>query len=139
LTEVDGSHNSPARSVAPYAAATAVIWLAGTGLCAALATGAARGPVLAGAVAALASAAVALTGLAIGVRKGVNGLLAGFSAGFLARMAAVAVGLIASRAEGHAALLYAASFFGFYALSQAIEIAFVWSSSRAQRASQAKA
>jgi hypothetical protein len=77
--------------------------------------------------------AVSLAAIAVGVKKGTNGLLAGFAAGFMARMILVAVGLIASGAQGRAALLYAATFFALYAATQAVEIAYVWACSRAAR------
>jgi hypothetical protein len=49
-------------------------------------------------------------------------------------MVAVAAGLILSGARGDAALAYASSFFVLYALTQAVEIAYVWGSSRRRRA-----
>ena len=72
--------------------------------------------------------------LALGAPHGTNGILAGFVAGFFARMLAVAAGFILSGARGDAALGYASSFFLLYALTQAVEIAYVWGSSRRRRA-----
>jgi hypothetical protein len=80
------------------------------------------------------SALCALPALALGAPRGTNGVLAGFLAGFFARMIAVAVGLVLSGARGGAALTYALSFFGLYALTQAVEVAYVFGSSRARRA-----
>jgi len=87
-----------------------------------------------GVCAAALSAMAALPALALGVPRGTNGVLAGFLAGFFARMIAVAVGLVLSGARGGAALTYALSFFGLYALTQAVEVAYVFGSSRARRA-----
>ena len=84
--------------------------------------------------AAAAAAFVALPALAVGVPRGTNGVLAGFVAGFFARMIAVAAGLVLSGAREGAALTYTASFFGLYALTQAVEVAYVFGSSRARRA-----
>ena len=80
------------------------------------------------------SALCALPALALGAPRGTNGVLAGFLAGFFARMIAVAVGLVLSGARGGAALTYALSFFGLYALTQTVEVAYVFGSSRARRA-----
>jgi hypothetical protein len=134
LSAVDGTADNAQASVLPFAAATGVLWLVGAGLSALLLPEGTRGPVLAGALAALVSGAVALGALAVGVKHGTNGLLAGFGVGFFARLIAVAVGLLASGAQGRSGILSIASFFGFYALTQAIEIAFVWAQSRARRA-----
>ena len=49
-------------------------------------------------------------------------------------MLAVAAGFILSGARGDAALGYASSFFLLYVLTQAVEIAYVWGSSRRRRA-----
>ena len=87
-----------------------------------------------GVCAAAAAAFVALPALAVGVPRGTNGVLAGFVAGFFARMIAVAAGLVLSGAREGAALTYTASFFGVYALTQAVEVAYVFGSSRARRA-----
>ena len=84
--------------------------------------------------AAAAAAFVALPALAVGVPRGTNGVLAGFVAGFFARMIAVAAGLVLSGSREGAALTYTASFFGLYALTQAVEVAYVFGSSRARRA-----
>ena len=78
--------------------------------------------------AAAVSALVALPALALGSPRGTNGLLAGFVAGFFARLIAVAAGLIASGARGAEALTYAVAFFGVYTVTQAVEVAYVFSS-----------
>ena len=87
-----------------------------------------------GAGAAAASAACALPALALGVPKGTSGVLAGFVAGFFARMLAVATGLLLSGARGDGAVAYATAFFLLYALTQAVEVAYVRASSRKPRA-----
>ena len=87
-----------------------------------------------GAGAATLSAVFALPALALGTSKGTSGILAGFVAGFFVRMVAVAAGLILSRDQGDGAVAYAAAFFLLYALTQAVEVAYVWSSSRKPRA-----
>jgi hypothetical protein len=87
-----------------------------------------------GAAAASAAAACALPALALGAPRGTNGVLAGFVAGFFARMVAVAAGLILSGARGNAAVAFAGYFFLLYALTQAVEVAYVWGSSRTRRA-----
>ncbi|HWE24761.1 MAG TPA: hypothetical protein VG496_12565 [Myxococcales bacterium] len=84
--------------------------------------------------AAAVAACLALPALALGSPRGTNGLLAGFVAGFLVRLIAVAAGLIASEAQGAAALTYAMAFFGVYAVTQAVEVAYVFGSSRTRRA-----
>jgi hypothetical protein len=87
-----------------------------------------------GAAAAAVAAFVALPALAVGAAHGNNGVLAGFVAGFFARMIAVAVGLVLTGARaGGAALTFTAWFFGLYIATQAVEIAYVWSSSRLSR------
>jgi len=116
--------SEPARpALLPYA-------LASASLCALALLGAAQASqmraALFGAGAAAASAAVALPSLALGAPKGTSGILAGFVAGFFARMVAVAAGLILSGAKGDSAVAYAAAFFLVYALTQAVEVAYVW-------------
>ena len=71
----------------------------------------------------IALAAVHL-GLTTG-KRGVNGLLVGFSVGFLARGALVALGLVLSGVRGQAALPYVFAFFLLYAATQGVEIAVV--------------
>ncbi|HXN56082.1 MAG TPA: hypothetical protein VN874_07420 [Myxococcales bacterium] len=88
-----------------------------------------RGGLLAAGV----GAACALPALWVGLGRGTNGLFAGFSAGFFARMVCVAVGLVASGARGPDALGWALSFFALYAVTQAVEIGYVFSSTRAER------
>lgn len=93
----------------------------------------ARAPALWGVFAAAVSGALALLALAAlaGKDKGLNGVLAGFTIGFLARGAMVAVGLVASGARGNLALVYVAAFFILYAATQVIEVLFVQMRSRA--------
>jgi hypothetical protein len=86
-----------------------------------------------GAAFAALGSAVALPLVAWGAARAANALLGGFVAGFLARMVLVAVGLLASGARGEAALAYAFAFFAVYAATQAIEVAYVVSSSRSRR------
>ena len=121
--------NRPA--LLPYALASAA--LCGLGLAAASLSSEPRAA-LTGAFAAAISAACALPALAAGAPHGTNGILAGFVAGFFARMIAVAAGLVFSGARGGAALSFALSFFLLYALTQAVEVAYVWNSSRRRRA-----
>ncbi len=124
--------SAPTRpAVLPYALASAA-------LCAIAFAGASfaehRSAALIGAGAAAAGAVCGLPALALGAPHGTNGILAGFLAGFFARMIAVAAGLVISGARGDAALAYALSFFCLYALTQAVEVAYVWGSSRRRRA-----
>jgi len=129
----EGQPTTTHRSIAPFAAAAGVVALGAFFYCTSLAEADVRRVTLFGVVASSLAAAVALAALALGVKKGTtNGLLAGVSVGFLARMIAVAVGLIGSGARGNHALLYVAAFFAIYAASQAAEIAYVWASSRAR-------
>jgi hypothetical protein len=93
-----------------------------------------RVPALYGAVAASLGAVCALTALVRATGKGVNGLLLGFSIGFLCRAALVGIGLVASGARDNLALVYAAAFFTLYVSTQVIEVLFVHSSSRPQGA-----
>ena len=74
---------------------------------------------------ALLSGLLALPAVHLGLARGTSGLLAGFTAGFLARAALVAVGLVASGARGAAALPYVFAFFVLYAVTQGVEIAYV--------------
>lgn len=122
------------RSIAPYAAAAGLVALAAFLFCTSLAVAEVRRAALFGVVASSIASAAALAALGVGIKKGTNGLLAGIGLGFLARLIAVAVGLIASGAQGRTALLYAASFFAIYASTQAVEIAYVWASSRGRAA-----
>jgi hypothetical protein len=118
------------RSVAPFAAAAALACAGGAMICTSLNPAELRNAALWGAAAATVGAAFGLAGLFTGIKKGAQGLLVGFGVGFLARMITVAAGLVLSGAKGNAALVYALSFFAIYAATQAVEIAFVWLSSR---------
>lgn len=88
------------------------------------------GPARAGLAAAAVGAACALAALRVGISHGTNGVLAGFSLGFLARLACVALGLVLSGARGTAALAWAAAFFLLYAATQGVEIAYVFAGAR---------
>jgi len=87
-----------------------------------------------GAAFAALAAAVALPLVALGCGRGTNGVLAGFVGGFFARMILVAVGLLTAHARGDAALHYAFAFFAVYGITQAVEVAYIFSSSQARRA-----
>jgi hypothetical protein len=89
-----------------------------------------REPSIYGALAASLGAACGLAALAASIGRGMNGLLAGFSIGFLCRMVLVAAGLFASGARGNLALAYTAAFFAVYAATQLIEVLFVHASSK---------
>lgn len=113
----------------PFAAASAGACALGL-VVALLLPAPARGPAVYGALAASVGALCGLSALAASVGKGLNGLLGGFSAGFLARAILVAVGLVASGARGNLALVYVGAFFVLYAATQAVEVLFVHKSSR---------
>ena len=122
--------SAPARpALLPYALASVAI----CGVALAVAASQSRAALFGAAAAAL-SALCGLPALAVGAPHGTNGILAGFVAGFFARMVAVAAGFLLASPRGDAALAYASSFFLLYALTQAVEIAFVWGSSRRRRA-----
>jgi hypothetical protein len=95
-----------------------------------LVPGAARGPAIYGVLAASIGAFCGLAALAACAGRGVNGVLAGFSIGFLCRAVLVAAGLLASGARGDLALVYALAFFALYAATQLVEVLFVHASSR---------
>ena len=115
----------------PFAAASAAACALGL-LVAFLIPGEARAPALWGVGAATISGACALGALAaFSSSGGLNGLLAGFTAGFLVRAAMVGLGLVASGARGNLALVYAGAFFILYAATQVIEVLFVQKRSRA--------
>jgi hypothetical protein len=113
----------------PFAAASAVACAVALAVAARISDGA-----LYGAGFASLAAAVALPLVAWGAGRGTNGVLAGFVGGFFARMILVAVGLLSAHARGDAALQYAFAFFAVYGLTQAVEVAYVFSSSPARRA-----
>ena len=131
MTQAAASASSTRPNLTPYALASAA--LCGLGLLAASHACEQRAALF-GAGASAVAAAVALPALAYGIPRGTNGVLAGFVAGFFARMIAVAAGLILSGARGEAAIAYAAAFFLLYAFTQAVEVACVWGSSRRRRA-----
>lgn len=116
-------------SILPYAAASASA-CACVLLAAFFMPAASRQPAVFGAAASSLGALCALSALAGSAAKGTNGVLAGFSIGFLARALLVAVGLLASGARGDAALTYVFTFFGLYAVTQLVEIVFVHNGSR---------
>ena len=117
----------------PYAMASAAACALGIGL-SLLLPEPARGPAVYGAAAGALGALCAFAALARAAGKGVNGVLTGFSIGFLCRAALVAAGLLASGARGNLALVYVAAFFTLYAATQVIEVLFVHASSRPQGA-----
>jgi hypothetical protein len=119
----------PAPRLAPYAALSAL-----ASACGLLVASQVSPSALSGAAFAAASAALALPFIAWGSPRGTNALLGGFVAGFFVRMILVAAGLLFSRARGEGALQYAAAFFAVYAATQLVEVAYVFSSSRARRA-----
>jgi hypothetical protein len=105
----------------PYAAASACACALGIGLALLF-----QKPIaLYAAVAASVGALCGLSGLAAFSRRGVNGVLLGFTIGFLARAVLVAGGLFASGARGNEALTYVFSFFALYLATQIVEILFV--------------
>lgn len=106
----------------PFATASAGAGLAGIAI--ALWFG---GPAVFGAVAASLGAVAALAALVAAVDRGVNGVLLGFSIGFLIRAVLVGAGLIASGARGNAALAYVVAFFAVYLVTQTVEVMFVHS------------
>jgi hypothetical protein len=84
-----------------------------------------------GIVAASAGALCALSALATSAGRGAQGVLLGFTIGFLCRGALVAIGLVTSGARGNDALVYVACFFGLYLATQIVEILYVAKSARA--------
>lgn len=118
----------------PFAVASAVACAVAL-LAAWLVPSQARAAALYGAGAASIGAGCALAALAAFGDRGVNGVLAGFSIGFLARAAMVAIGLVLSGARGNLALTYVAAFFTLYAATQVIEVLFVHKSSHPEGAS----
>ena len=113
----------------PFAAASAAACALGLAV-AVLLPGALRGPAVYGALAASVGALCGLSALAAATGRGVNGLLGGFSLGFLCRAILVALGLVASGARGNLALVYVGAFFTLYAATQLVEVLFVHASSR---------
>jgi hypothetical protein len=111
----------PKTRLMPYAVSSGCACMAAIGLALLL-----RQPVAVyGAVAASFGALCGLASLAAFAGRGLNGVLLGFTLGFLARAVLVAVGLLASGARGNAALSYVFSFFGLYLATQLVEILFV--------------
>jgi len=106
----------------PFATASAAAGAAG--IAAAMIHG---GAAVYGAVAASVGAVVALAALVAAIDRGLNGVLFGFTVGFLIRVVLVAVGLIASGARGNAALAYVVAFFAVYLVTQTVEVMFVHS------------
>ncbi|HEY6909867.1 MAG TPA: hypothetical protein VI356_10885 [Myxococcales bacterium] len=123
---------APTR-LAPFALASASACALGAALCL-LVAGAARGAALYGVAAASLGAICGLGALSLWAGKGINGLLAGFTVGFLCRAVLVAAGLFASGARGNLALVYTGAFFTLYAATQLVEVLFVHRSSRPQGA-----
>lgn len=115
----------------PFAIASAATCALGIGV-SLLLPGPVRGTALYGAVAASFGALCAFTALARSTGKGLNGLLTGFTVGFLCRAALLAIGLVASGARDNLALVYVGAFFTLYVSTQVIEVLFVHASSRTQ-------
>ena len=84
-----------------------------------------RPAILWGVGSALLAGFIALPSVHHGLSKGMKGLLAGLTVGFLARVVLVALGLVLSGARGAAALPYVFAFFLLYAATQGVEIASV--------------
>ena len=122
-----------APRLAPFALASGGACAIGAGLCL-LVPGAARGAALYGVGAASLGALCGLAALWLCAGKGINGVLAGFTIGFLCRALLVAAGLFASGARGNLALVYTGAFFTLYAATQLVEVLFVHRSSRPQGA-----
>ena len=123
----------PSPPVWPFAGASALLVAAGLAVSYLLAPAeghAAR----AGLIAAAVGGACALPALRLGSAHGTNGLLAGFSVGFFARMISVALGLVLSAARGPTALVFVGAFFVLYAATQGVEIGYVFAQARAARA-----
>ena len=121
--------------VTPFAIASASACAVGIAV-ALLLPGSLRAPALYGAVSASLGAFCAFSALARFSGQGVNGLLKGFSIGFLCRAALVGIGLVASGARDNLALVYVAAFFTLYVATQVIEVLFVHASSRPQEVPQ---
>ena len=113
----------------PYAGASAAVCALGIAVSMFLPPQA-RGAALFGAAAATVGGLCGLAALAALIGGGVNGVLAGFTVGFLCRALLVAAGLLLSGARGNLALVYVAAFFTLYAGTQLVEILFVHSSTR---------
>ena len=128
------TETKPAPPIWPFAAASAAVCALGIAV-SSLLPGAARGPAVYGAVAASVGALCGLTALKASASRGVRGVLAGFTFGFLCRAVLVAAGLLASGARGNLALVYVGAFFTLYAATQVVEVLFVQKS--AQRPSGA--
>jgi hypothetical protein len=124
---------APTPRVAPFALASTAACALGAGLCL-LVPGSARGVAFYGVAAASLGALCGLGALALFAGKGINGVLAAFTVGFLCRAVLVAAGLFASSARGNLALVYTGAFFTLYAATQLVEILFVHRSSRPQGA-----
>ncbi|HET7788062.1 MAG TPA: hypothetical protein VFP52_04220 [Myxococcales bacterium] len=119
--------------LAPFALASAAACALGLGACLLL-PGPLRSAAVHGAAAASLGALVGLGALSLSAGKGINGLLAAFTVGFLCRAVLVAAGLLVSGARGNLALVYTGAFFTLYAATQLVEVLFVHRSSRPQGA-----
>jgi hypothetical protein len=109
------------KPVLPYAVASACACAIGIVLALVF-----RKPIaLYAALAASAGALCGLSGLAAFANRGLNGVMLGFTVGFLARGVLVAVGLLASGARGNDALTYVFTFFALYLATQIVEVLFV--------------
>jgi hypothetical protein len=124
---------APTPRLAPFALASTAACALGAALCMLLPAGA-RAAGLYGVGAASLGGLCGLGALSLFAGKGINGVLAGFTIGFLCRAVLVAAGLFASGARGNLAQVYSGAFFTLYAATQFVEILFVHRSSRPQGA-----
>jgi hypothetical protein len=124
---------APSPRLAPFVLASTAACGLGFGLCL-LVPGPARDAALYGVAAASVGGLCGLGALSLFLGKGINGVLAGFSVGFLCRAVLVAAGLFASGARGNLAQVYIGAFFTLYAATQFVEVLFVHRSSRPQGA-----
>ena len=111
-------------SVAPYAVASALACSIAVGASMLLPDASRMAGVFA-AVAASAGALCSLSAFAAVAGRGTQGVLLGFTIGFLCRAALIGIGLVASGARGNTALVYVGCFFALYLATQMIEILYV--------------
>ena len=123
--------SEPRSRAAPFAAASAAACALALAV-SLLLSPPARTPALFGSAAAALGALCGFAALVRSAGKGTNALLGGFLIGFLCRAALVAAGLLASGARDNLALVYVAAFFTLYAVTQVIEVLFVYATQRPQ-------
>jgi len=126
---------APPPRLGPFAFASAAACALGAALCLLLPAGS-RAAALYGVGAASLGAVCGLGALFLSSGKGINGVLAGFTVGFLCRAVLVAAGLLLSGGRGNPALVYTGAFFTLYAATQLVEVLFVHRTSRPQGATQ---